>query len=94
MNAIQKASWAKVREGGRDEFLLKSIGIYAVCCGVALLVIDAIVALFGRNPLGSLWETVTTGAALSLISGVWLGFRDWNQNERDFHTACVDSDGS
>jgi hypothetical protein len=87
MRAFDTEPWERIRERGRDRFLLRSIGRAAWICAVALGLVHLALALFGKRPMLPPWDLIAEWAALSVLSGAIFGRSQWEQSEAEYHGA-------
>ena len=75
-------SWEVIRARGRNRFLIRSIFRVAWICGLASVVIEWGLMLFGHNIVIS--EIVARWAFFSVALGASFGFTQWRDNEERF----------
>jgi hypothetical protein len=83
MNTFEKEAWGRIREQGRDRFLVRSIGRAAWICAVVSVVINIGLLAFGQR-VGSLWHILVSWVFLSIGIGAGLGFWRWDENENHY----------
>jgi len=90
MDAFEKEPWSMIRKRGRDRFLIKSIGLYALCFAVGFVVVDVLLVLLGRS-VDSLWQQILQWAGTSVTVGAVMGFYEWKQNEENFRKSGIET---
>jgi hypothetical protein len=83
MNEAQKHSWERVRERGRDRFLLRSIGRACWIGGILFAIKDLGFVLFAKGPIKP-WDWLIEWAFMSVGLGAAFGFADWEEKEKDY----------
>jgi len=75
-------SWEHIRARGRDRFLVRNILRAGWICGLASVVIECGLMLFGHHVVFS--EVVVRWAFFSAALGASFGFTQWRDNEAKF----------
>ena len=85
MTGLEKQSWGKVRTRGRDRFLLRSIARMGWGFILAGAVVEIIWWLFTRELPVPMMATIAKWCLAAVVGSAFLGWREWNEKENNFH---------